>query len=78
MEIVETATKKGIFVHIKQVSIYSKHIKAATFYSEKSLFKNCSQQQQLASSSSEHTQPLVKFLINTCLRSDFSAQLCRN
>ena len=42
-------------------------------YSENSFCKNFPQQQQLASSSYPRTQPLVKFLNNTCLRSDFSA-----
>ena len=53
------------------------YIKAATCYSENSFFKNRSQQQQLASSGYQHTQLLVKFLINTCLRPEFSAQLFR-
>ena len=53
-------------------------MKAATCYTAKSFFKNCSQEQQIASSSYERTQTLVKFLINTCLRSEFSAQICRN
>ena len=55
-----------------------KSYKAANCYSAKSFFKYRSQQQQLASSSNERTQPLVTFLINTCLRSEFSAQFCRN
>ena len=48
--------------------------KAASCYSENSFFKNLPQQQQLACISYQRTQPLVKFLNNTCLRSDFSAQ----
>ena len=48
-------------------------MKAATCYSEISFFKNLPQQQQLASSSYESTQPLVKVLNNTFLRSDSSA-----
>ena len=51
---------------------------AANCYSAKSFFKYRSQQQQLASSSNERTQPLVTFLISTCLRSEFRAQFCRN
>ena len=42
------------------------------------IFKNRYQQQQLASSSYERSQLLVKFLINTWSRSEFSAQRCRN
>ena len=53
-------------------------MKAATRYSEKPFFKNRYQQQRLGSSNYEGTQPLVKFLINTCLWSEFSAQFCRN
>ena len=49
-------------------------MKAATCYSEKSFFKNLPQQQQLSSSSYQRIQPLVTFLNNTCIRSDFSAQ----
>ena len=36
---------------------------------------NQSQQQQIVSSSYQRTQSLVKFNINTCLQSEFSAQL---
>ena len=49
-------------------------MKAATCYSENSFFKNLPQEQQLASCSYQRTQPLVKFLNNTCLQSDFSDQ----
>ena len=49
-------------------------MKAATCYSKNSFFKNLAEQQQLASSSYQRTQPLLKFLNNTCLQSDFSAQ----
>ena len=52
----------------------SYRMKAATCYSENSFFKSL-QQQQLASCSYQRTQPLVKFLNNTCLWSDFSTQL---
>ena len=78
MEIVVASTNTGKVVHIKQVWTVWNRIKAATCYSETSFFKYRSQQQQLVSSSYERTQPLVKFLINTCLRSEFSAQICRN
>ena len=74
MEIVVALTKKGKVVHLKQVWIGENRIKAATCYCEISFSKNFPQQQQLASSSYQRTQPLVKFLNNTCLRSDFSAQ----
>ena len=53
-------------------------MKAATCYSQNSFFKNCSPQQQLASSSYQRTHPLVKLLIKTCLQSEFNVQLCRN
>ena len=42
------------------------------------MFKNRSELQQLASSIYQRNQPLVKFLINTCLRSQFSTKLCRS
>ena len=73
MEIVVYLTKKRKVVHIKQVWFRQNRIKAANCYSENLFFKNY-QQQLLASSSYELTQPLVKFLNNTCLQSDFSAQ----
>ena len=76
MEKVVDSTKKGKVVQMKQVWIGQNHIKAATCYSERSFFKNRSQQQQLASSSYQRTQPLVKFLIKTWLRSEFRAQFC--
>ena len=46
-------------------------MKVAICYSEKS-FRNHSQQ-QLASSTYQHAQQLKKFLTNTCLGSEFSA-----
>ena len=64
----------GKDVHIKQVWIGENRIKAATCYFEKSFIKNLPQQQQLASSSYQRTQSIVKFFNNTCLQSDFSAQ----
>ena len=75
MEFVATLTEKGKILHTKQVWIGWKRMKAATCYSEIPLFKNFPHQQQLASSSYQRTQPLVKILNDTCLRSDFSAQL---
>ena len=45
-----------------------KSIQAANCYSEKSFVKNLPQQQQLAASNHQHTQPLVKFLDITSLQ----------
>ena len=73
IEIVIALTEKGKIVPIKQVWIVWNRIKAATCHSEKSFLNNLLQQQQLFSSSYQRTQPLVKFLNKTCLRSDFSA-----
>ena len=67
--------KKGKVVDIKQASIGWNRTKAAICYPENSFFKNLPQQQQLTSYSYQRILPLVKFLNNTCLRSDFSAQL---
>ena len=47
-------------------------------YSQKSFFKNHSQQEQLYTSSGQHTQPLVTNLTKTCLRSEFSSQHLSN
>ena len=49
-------------------------MKAANCYSEKTFFKKSYQQQQFASSSYERTQPQVKVLMSTCLRSEFKVQ----
>ena len=55
MGIVLTLTKKGNFVHIKQIYIGENRLKAETCYSERSFFKNRSQQQQLVSFSYQRT-----------------------
>ena len=78
MEVVVASTKRGKVVLAKQVWLGQNYKRTATCWSEKSFFKNCSQQQQLASSSYQHIKPLLKFLIKTCLQSQFSAQLCRD
>ena len=53
-------------------------IKAASCYSEKSFFRNRSQQKGLASYSHYKTQPLVIFLNITFLRAKFKAQTLSN
>ena len=77
-EVVVVSTKKGNVVHIKRVRIGWNHIKAATCHTENSFFKNPSQKQQWVSSRYQRTQPLAKMLIKYSLRSEFSAQFCRN
>ena len=67
MEVVVALTIKGKVVDIKQVRIGYNRTEAAFCYSENSYFKKRPQQQQLASSSYQRTQPLVNFLTNTCL-----------
>ena len=74
MEIIVALTKKAKVVHIKQVWSGWNRIKAATGYSENSFFEKFPQQQQLVSCSYQRTQSLVKFLNNSCLRSDFTTQ----
>ena len=56
----------------------SKLYKSSNCYSEKSFFKNPPQQQQLASSSYQRTQPLAKFSINPAYNLILVLNLCRN
>ena len=74
MQVVVFLTENGKNVQKKLVWIGWKHVKSTTCYSEKSLLKNNSQRQKLFSSSYQRTQPLLKFLSNTCLRAEFSAE----
>ena len=74
MEFVVSVTKKVEVVHIRSVWIGYNHLKAATCYSEKSLHEKISHEQQLAFYNYQHTQALVKNLINYCPRSEWIAQ----
>ena len=74
-EFVVSVTEQWKIVHKRWVWNGLYHIKAANCYSENSFFKNRSHQEQLASSSYQRTQPLVKCFINNCLLSEFSAQI---
>ena len=63
------------FLQTRLVQLGWNSIKAVACYSEKFFIRSRSQQQQqFASCSYQHTQPLVKLLTNTCLRLDFTVQ----
>ena len=85
----KTSKKKDLLIYLEICSLYDQKRKSCPYelsmkqfesyrtkncYSEKSFSQNCSPQQQLVSSSYQRTQPLVKILTNTYLRSEFKAQ----